>query len=740
MTDSNCGGLLFLPAYGHNRRIMSNPISISPKLSQTPQRVTWWMLLLLALAAIGIYANSVGNDFAYDDLAIVRDSQHVVNLEWTAIWGDNYWPHKDGYPPDILYRPFTIWTYLANQALTPGATWAFHFTNVLLHALVVVMVTILTWRLLGNRAIAALSGLLFALHPIHTEVVANTVGRAEMLAAIWSLAAILIYLPEEPLTVALTPMRRPWWHGVLVAVCFFGAMLSKETPVTLIGGFALIDAWRWAHWLRETRPTLARWFGGQAVRYYLPVGIFFGIYLAMRIHATGLMRDIRTVHPLVNSLVSATPVERLVTPFLLFAKYLGLTFWPAVLSADYSFPSVMPTANPLQPLALIGILVTVLTAVLMVRYRKTAGPLLLVVGLFAMSYALVSNFLRIGTIMGERLFYLPSVFVLMLVAWGVVKMWGSNGLQRIQFRRAGIAAVVIAACAGMFVRTVVRNRDWHDNINLALATGANNPESAKACYWAGVMLVGTAHEKWMVDYGGTLLKRALTLCTNYGDIYWELAKYYGHQDDLVNSVINVTKASRYSAGNGQIRFAFSALCEDLRRNPTSRYLPQLTAYRDQHEGEPEAHLAMALVLRSQKKFDEAEKECLKAVEIDPNFHEAASQLAWIRFDAGKTDEGVDTLRKYVMRVNMCFEARCELAKALMDLDHKTHPGAFAEAQHNIDRATEISPGTVVVRQLQADLRKKIVAAGAGMKKTADGKTVAAVSPPAASVVAMGGSR
>ena len=70
----------------------------------------------------------------------------------------------------------------------------------------------------------------------------------------------------------------------------------------------------------------------------------------------------------------------------------------------------------------------------------------------------------------------------------------------------------------------------------------------------------------------------------------------------------------------------------------------------------------------------------------------------------------------------------------MDLDPQKHPTAFAEAQHNIDRAIEISPGTVAIRQLQADLKRKIAAAGAGVKKTADGKTVAVASRAPALVI------
>jgi hypothetical protein len=714
-----------------------------PAFTTSPlsKRIPWWVLLLLALVSIGVYANSIANDFTYDDIAIVRDNVNVQDLNWTQIWSDNYWQMKEGYPPDVLYRPLTIWSYLANQATTPGAAWAFHLTNVLLNALVVVMVALLAWRIFGNRTIAVLAGLLFALHPLHTEVVANVVGRAEILAALGSLAAMLVYLPNRPLPGEGGPENRGWWHGGLVALCFLAAILCKETPVTLLLVFVLIDFWRWSYWPKAgdaARPQLMHWLGRQSLRYYLPLAGAFGIYLAMRIHATGLMADIRSVHPLVNMLVTATIPERIITPFLLLAKYLSLTFWPAVLSADYSAPSIAPTANPFEPLALIGILVTVLAAVLAIRHRRAAGPLILVLGLFAASYALVANVIRIGTIFGERLFYMPGMFVLMIVAWTIVACWHAEWTSRLRHSRSILAVLVAAGCVAMTVRTMVRNRDWHDNVTLAISTASNNPQSAKACYWAGVVLTQEGPQPWMVSFGAELMKRSIELFPTYGDTYWELAKYYGRRQDLVNSCINVAKAAQYAPGKASIRQALGILSDDMRNHPTAAYLPQLTDYRDHHLNDASAHLAMAVALRGANKLADADAECTEALKLDHTYHEAGSELAMIQFDEGKSDQGIVTLRQYVMTISRCFDARCTLARELMALDIKTHPLALIEAQHNLERAVEIVPGTTQVRELRAELRKKIAASVSTAKKTADAR------PPvltfSAAGVAMGGTR
>jgi len=249
----------------------------------------WWMLALVGVLAFLVFANSLNNDFAFDDVAIVKDSLRVKNLDWIGIWTQNYWPKTEGVQPDALYRPITLWSYLANQAITPGFPWAFHLVNILLHALVTMLVSVLAWRLLGDRRVAVVVGILFAVHPLHVEAVANTVGRAEELAALWTLLALLVYLPARPLLEETAPPRRSYWHGILVAICFLIAILCKETPITFPAAVLVVDIWRWMHWPRLNRISLVRWMCRQTLRYYLPMTAMVGIYLALRIPACGLM-------------------------------------------------------------------------------------------------------------------------------------------------------------------------------------------------------------------------------------------------------------------------------------------------------------------------------------------------------------------------------------------------------------------------------------------------------------------
>jgi tetratricopeptide (TPR) repeat protein len=723
---------------------MDHPLTMSPAFSPAPapapapalagraRRPSAWLLLLIALVAVAVYANSLKNGFAYDDVGIIQANKHVVDLNWSTIWADNYWPTTDGLQPDLLYRPLTLWSYLANQAISPGVPWPFHLVNVLLHALVTVLVCQLTWRLLGDRTVAAVAALLFAVHPLHAEAVANTVGRAELLAATWTLLALLIYLPSRPLADEAEVARRPWWHGPLVAACFFAAILCKETPATLLPAIVLLDLWRRARLPRDTRPALPRWLASRALRYYLPLVLAFGLYLLMRVHACGLMTSTDTVHPVVNPLVRASALERVVTPFGLLARYLALTFWPAHLSADYSAPSILPTANPLTPFPAAGLLGLLLAAILCVRSWRKAPQLTLVVGLFLTSYLLVANVVRIGTIFGERLFYWPSAFVLMLTAWAAVAACRRLHAFTPAAARAVAAVALVAALGAMSWRTAVRNTDWADNIPLAIATGRDNPRSAKACHWAGTILI-IADRADYVAIGKDLLERAAELYPEYAGSHWELAKYYGRQKNLPESLIHLTRAVRYEPGTHMTRLALSSVFQDLKAAAPDTYLPALEANAAALPDDPSAHLALAMAYHALGRYEPAMEQANKALAVGQvgqksardQFHEAAAELASIYFDKGDIETAVSLFRQYTMCLRQSIEARCIMTAMLLQLDAKKFPDALAEAEMNLSKARALEPSN----RRMLDLARAVDRARADRRRPADGATASALPAP-----------
>lgn len=685
--------------------LVHSPADASPlqRLVRHAKR-PWVQLVLVALLAFAVYANSIPNGFVLDDCGIIDSNPSVTELEWSRIWAENYWPSPEG-PLDILYRPLTIFTYLCNHAIAGKATWAYHLVNVLLHALVSVMVALLAQRLFASWPVAVITGLLFAVHPIHTEVVANVVGRAELLAALWSLAALLIFLPQNGLIgSSLTP--RPWWHGLLVAACFMLALLSKETPAALLGAFLFLDVFRWAH-AEGPRPALWRWAVSRLLRYHLLLWVTFGIYLAMRMHAVGLMMDNRAIHYVVNPLVIADVPQRIFTPFLLLTRYMLLMVYPAVLSSDYSYPSIMPTANPLNPHVLLGMLMVLAAVAACIGYWRRHPHVVATLVLFAFAYALVANVIRIGTIFGERLFYWPSVFVSMLAAFGAVWLWRRLGATpRPAVYRLAVAALGVAVLTGYSLRTVDRNPDWASNEAMAVQTGLDNPQSAKACAWAGQVILYTYEHRdpAMLDLGVKLLTRATELCPEMGSPYWELAKHYYRSKQPGEALRYLSTAALYYGGRSDVRIAIGLMPMELWKYPEAAYVPAAEARLREHPEDPCAYLGLALARRAQGRHAEAEELLTAALVREKWFDEARAELGTLRLEAGDYVAASDHLRVYARRMPFNGDVRMKLASALMRIDPAVRPEALAEAEMNLRKADKL----VVDRQELRNLRAQLV--------------------------------
>jgi tetratricopeptide (TPR) repeat protein len=265
----------------------------------------------------------------------------------------------------------------------------------------------------------------------------------------------------------------------------------------------------------------------------------------------------------------------------------------------------------------------------------------------------------------------------------------------------------------MGVRTWVRNTDWQDNIPLAIATARDNPMSAKACHWAGSVLI-FSQDPAHVKFGKELLERAIELYPDFAPPHWEIAKYHGRMQQLALSLIHLCRAVRLDPGTRDTRIALSGIRDDLRRADPATFMPQLEANLAQRPDDETAHLALAIALHAQGKYADAETHAARAIELGKGtspigydqYHEAAAELATIRFDAGQQAAGIALFREYVIHVRNSVMARCNMASMLIELDPVKFPFAFAEAQMNLDRAQAIDPRNAFVRETRAKLTRR----------------------------------
>lgn len=409
----------------------------------TPERLA---ALLAVGLAIACYLNTLDGAFVFDDFGLVTGNPAFPGATvWT--WFGQETTHGS------IYRPLTMLTYEANAALGDGP-FGYHVVNVVLHALATLAAFGLARALFGALWPAAAVAVLFAVHPIHTEPVANIAGRAEVLAglcvltALWALARAV-------------PNRRDVRFGLLAlsTLAAFLGMLSKESAMTVVPLAALFLCWRPHGLAWRKRALLVLPFVGAAA-----------VCVALRWLVVGVVGQRLPAPFLDNPLGQVDVWQRIGTAIVVLGEYVSTIALPVRLSADESFDQVPVVTSFDDPRLLLTLFAAIgLVGLLVVRLPRSRwlafGALFFLVALGVTSNVLMA----IGTIKAERMLYLPSL------GWCVVL---AAVLVRMETRQRTIVLATLVALLG--ARTVVRNRVWHDSLSLFEATVADSPRSARA--------------------------------------------------------------------------------------------------------------------------------------------------------------------------------------------------------------------------------------------------------------------
>jgi tetratricopeptide (TPR) repeat protein len=416
--------------------------------------------LVAGLLATTLYLPTLRNDFVFDDRGVVLENPLLLDVrDLPRLFAAPYW-NTPRVPSGGLYRPVTTASFALDRLAAHGfrPAW-FHLVNALLHGVVTGLATALALRLFPGPWPALAAGILFAVHPVHVEAVAGVVGRSEILAAGFTLLALF----------ADDAARRrrgpPAALAAILAPCLvLLAILSKESAVAapvLILLFAR---------LRGTGPQRARSRG-----HWLLVGYAAAIAAAVGLRwlALGDLRP-RPIPFVDNPAAAQGALWGRVTALAVVPRLAVLLLWPERLSADYSYAQIPIPASWLDPWTLAGALLV--TAVLFAGVRlwrkgSPAGFALLVVpaGLLLTCNLLVF----IGTLLAERLLYLPSLGLCLLA-----------GALVASFPRPALASVAVLACLGAW-RTAARLPEWHDDFSLYRAAAAVSPSSARIRYNLG---------------------------------------------------------------------------------------------------------------------------------------------------------------------------------------------------------------------------------------------------------------
>jgi hypothetical protein len=156
------------------------------------------LVQVLALVALvfTVYANTLWNNFHYDDSHSLLENPHIRTLaNIPRFFKDPTLFSRE--PAMAMYRPVVLVIYALNYALGQYRPLGYHMLNILLHAAGVVLVYLFLVKWQENSLYAWWGSALWGLHPIHTQVVNYISARAEVLAAIGVLASLLLLLKKN---------------------------------------------------------------------------------------------------------------------------------------------------------------------------------------------------------------------------------------------------------------------------------------------------------------------------------------------------------------------------------------------------------------------------------------------------------------------------------------------------------------------------------------------------------------
>jgi hypothetical protein len=423
-----------------------------------------------------VYLGALWNGFALDDVYIIALNPLVQSIQgvWRA-FAAPYWPPELG---GAMYRPIPVATF-ALDWLTRSAAWL-HGANLLWHAGASVLVAALGLRWAGERAGLA-AGLIFAVHPVHVEAVANIVGRAELMAALFALVAVWAALE-----------RRVVWSLAAFAV----ALLCKENGA--VAPALIVLAWL-AGLGRPERKTVQPLLVG-----WVLIGVSYGLARWMAIHSFSHLQA------LASQFVGESPVTVRLTAVAALADVARLLVFPATLRVDYSVAERTAVYTPLDSRFVVGLLILVLWAVLVYRsWRGARAVEAFGLACMGVAYLPVANLLfPTGVLVAERTLYLPSVgLALALGAWLGRPVEG--------LPRAAWATILAALVLAGGVRSALRVPVWKDDMSVTGSILRDSQRSYRGHSRAGSLLQSSGRPR-----------EALRALTNATRIYQRDANVY----------------------------------------------------------------------------------------------------------------------------------------------------------------------------------------------------------------------
>ena len=483
-----------------------------------------WPLLVMVVLSFVLYGKSINYGYILDDEMVITKNAYVLKgmdgipdiFKHDTFLGyfqskDNLYLLQGG-----RYRPLSLASFaLETSVFGANKPAVSHFINILLYALSGFLLFLVIYNL--NRTaekkqvyfrFALLASLLWLLHPIHSECVANIKGRDEILATMGSLAALF-----ASLKFADTGRKR--WI-VLSSLFFFLGLLSKENTMTFL---AIIPLTLYFFRSQST---------GAMKKLLIPIAGVSLLFILIRYQALGYMLDHgRSISNLMNdSFLGMSFAEKYATIFYTLGWYIKLLVWPHPLTHDY-YPYHVPVMNWSSILVWASLALYLFLGIYALLKWKRKSMVAYSFLFYLITLSIASNiFFSIGAFMNERFLYTPSIAFSLLTAFFIIFTLPRFVKNITLFKNIAIGSFLIIG--GLYAyKTLTRVPDWENNLTLNRSALPISKNSARANCYHAVTLYTEVYlrtqdpvlQAKLVDTMETYLKKAIDIYPDYENAY-----------------------------------------------------------------------------------------------------------------------------------------------------------------------------------------------------------------------------
>jgi len=593
-----------------------------------------YLCVILALVSLALYANTLRNGYVLDDVMVLKDNT-FVKQGLKAIPELFSTPHMRGYLviPNDLYRPLSLVMFAIEYQFFGPNPAVGHFFNILTFMGCVVMLFLFLNKFFEGKktAIAFIGALVFAIHPIHTEVVANIKSRDELLCyffGFWSLNLFMNYMKEGKMS-----------RLVMGTVALFLAYISKETVITFLAIIPLL----FFMYSNENKRRALFIMGGTI----LATAVFMVIRTVV-LNKYDANQSGATIDFMDNALVGAPGIaSRVATEFYVIGKYLALMFIPYPLLCNYSFNAIpfvgFGDIKALLSVAAYGFL-AVFSIMRLLKNKK--DPWAFAIIFYLATLSLFSNFpFLMGAEMAERFSFFASTGVCIAIALAM-EQWiiKSGATDILSLKSTKVMAVLIPLFLIFGGMTIARNNTWQNEYTLYKTDLEKSPHDCRLYQYVATAIsedlypeeTDTMKQKEMSSESIAYLKQALAINPDFTEAHVELGRVYDRVHMYDSALIHDDKALKKKPLNATANNNMGSVLITLGRYKEA--IPFLMRSMEINPNFSFVYLNLARSYKQLQQYDSAAFYYSEMLQFDPNYLDAQLELATVYFIQQKYDD------------------------------------------------------------------------------------------------------